>query len=141
MKILVAFDGTLQAKDALTYGIEKARLKGGEVVAIQVFDRELFVDYDASPDAERRAREEAAVHIDEARAIIREKAQGVPVSVYSTDGYPEQEVLAFARAERADVLLCPPRFRRIIRTYRKTKERELDAEAVTIGVTALSVKQ
>ena len=32
MKIMVAYDGTLQAKEALVYGMDKAREKGGEVV-------------------------------------------------------------------------------------------------------------
>jgi len=51
MKIMVAYDGTLQAKEALVYGIEKARTKGGEVIALQVFNSPLFVDYDATVNA------------------------------------------------------------------------------------------
>ena len=31
MKVLVAYDGTLQSKDALRYGLEKAREKGGDL--------------------------------------------------------------------------------------------------------------
>ncbi len=38
MKIMVAYDGTLQAKEALVYGMDKAREKGGEVVALHVFN-------------------------------------------------------------------------------------------------------
>ena len=44
MKIMVAYDGTLQGKDALVYGMQKAREKGGEVVALHVFNSPLFAD-------------------------------------------------------------------------------------------------
>ncbi|MHB8845943.1 MAG: universal stress protein [Nitrospirota bacterium] len=52
MNILVAYDGTLHAKKALRYGIEKAQAAGGGALTVlQVFDRALFVDYDAGPRA------------------------------------------------------------------------------------------
>ena len=46
MKVLVAYDGTLQAKDALKYGVEKVKENGGELVALHVFNSNMFVDYD-----------------------------------------------------------------------------------------------
>jgi nucleotide-binding universal stress UspA family protein len=118
MKIMVAYDGTLQAKEALKAGMDKARQKGGEVVALHVFNSGQFVDYDATPDAEQLARAEAARFIDEAKVIIREQGAGVTASLYSTDGNPDEEVLSFAKAEKVDVLLCPPRFKKVINAYR-----------------------
>ena len=56
MKILMIYDGTLQSKTALTYGIGKVRERGGELIVLQVFQSSLFVDYDAGPMAEERAR-------------------------------------------------------------------------------------
>ncbi len=140
MKIMVAYDGTLQAKEALNYGIEKAKEKGGEVVALHVFNSGLFWDYDATPKAMDAARAESARFIDEAKSIIREKGAGVRASLFSTDGDPEDAVLSFARSENADVLLCPPTYAGIVAKYRKTLgESELAAEAARIDVTALSV--
>ena len=75
MKIMVAYDGTLQAKEALAYGIEKARTKGGEMVALQVFDSPMFADYDATVNTRAAARAEATRFADEAKAIIREKGK------------------------------------------------------------------
>ena len=118
MKIMVAYDGTLQAKDALKAGMDKARQKGGEVVALHVFNSGQFVDYDATPDAEQLARAEAARCIADAKQIIKEQGAGVKASLYSTDGNPDQEVLSFAKAEKVDVLLCPPRFTKVINKYR-----------------------
>ena len=63
MKIMVAYDGTLQAKEALVYGMDKAREKGGEVVALHVFNSSMFIDYDATVDAQGAARAEAAQFI------------------------------------------------------------------------------
>ncbi len=140
MKIMVAYDGTLQSKEALTYGIGKAREKGGEVVALYVFNSPLFWDYDATPAAMDEARAESARFIDEARTIIREKGAGVRASLFSTDGNPDEVVVSFARHEKVDVLLCPPKYARIIAKYRKTLgESELAAEAAAMNVTAMSV--
>ena len=141
MKIMVAYDGTLQSKEALVYGMDKVREKGGEVVALHVFNSDLFVDYDATVEARDLARAEASRFVDEAKEIIREKGKGVKASLYSTDGNPEEEVIGFAKAEKVDVLLCPPKFRSIIGRYQKAlagselaseaAKRELSAFAVT----------
>jgi len=140
MKIMVAYDGTLQAKEALTYGIEKAKQKGGEVVALHVFNSQLFWDYDATPGAMDAARAESARLIEEAKTIIREKGAGVRASLFSTDGNPEEAVISFARSEKVDVLLCPPKYEGIIGKYRKTLGgSELATEAAMMNVTALSV--
>ena len=119
MKIMVAYDGTLQAKEALVYGIEKARKKGGEVVALHVFNSGMFFDYDATIDAEAMARQESARLVEEAKSLIREKGTGVLTSLYSTEGNPEEEVISFAKQNKVDLLLCPPKFRGIISKYQK----------------------
>jgi nucleotide-binding universal stress UspA family protein len=118
MKIMVAYDGTMQSKEALAYGIEKAREKGGEVLALHVFNNGMFIDYDVM-DAEAAARRESVRFVEEARALIREKGAGVRASLFTTEGNPEEEVISFAKEKRADVLLCPPRFKGIINKYRK----------------------
>lgn len=147
MKILVAYDGTMQSKEALAYGIEKAREKGGEMIALHVFNNRMFVDYDATPKAESTARAESARMVEEAKAIIREKGAGVKTSLYVGDGMPEEEVISFARAEHVDTLLCPPRFRSIITKYRKmlgkqgaeAGETDLFDEARRLKLAVLSV--
>ena len=118
MKIMVAYDGTLQAKEALVYGMDKAREKGGEVVALHVFDNGMFLDYDVM-DAEAIARRDAARFVEEARILIREKADGVRASLFTTEGDPEEAMISFAKERRADVLLCPPSFKGIISKYQK----------------------
>jgi nucleotide-binding universal stress UspA family protein len=142
MKIMVAYDGTLQAKDALVYGMEKAREKGGEVVAFHVFNSPLFIDYDATPGAESLARAESDRLVEEAKTIIREKGKGVKTSLFTGEGNPDEEVIAFAREEHADILLCPPRYTSIIRKYRKALgasdlvrgAEELDLAVLTVPV-------
>ena len=141
MKIMVAYDGTLQAKEALVYGMDKAREKGGEVVALHVFNSGMFVDYDASVDAEGLAKMESKQFIEEAKTIIREKSGGVRARLFSTEGDPTEEVIRFARTEKADVLLCPPKFRAIISKYQQAVgTSELAGEAAKFDVAALSTK-
>jgi len=141
MKIMVAYDGTLQAKEALVYGMEKAREKGGEVVALHVFNNRMFIDYDANVDAEAMARLEAARFVEEAKALIREKGAGVRTSLFTTDGNPEEEMISFAKGKNVDVLLCPSKFKTIINKYKKALgESELSSDAAKMNLTVLSTK-
>jgi nucleotide-binding universal stress UspA family protein len=141
MKIMVAYDGTLQAKEALVYGLDKAREKGGEVVALHVFNNSMFIDYDATIDAQSVAKAEAEKFINEAKTIIHEKGKGVKASLYSAEGNPTEEVVSFAKTEKVDVLLCPPKFTKIINKYQQAVgESELAGEAAKLHVAALSTK-
>lgn len=140
MKIMVAYDGTLQSKEALAYGMQKVRENGGEIVALHVFNSPLFMDYDASPDARTRAEAESARFVEEAKTVIREKGAGVNASLFSTEGDPEDAVISFARQEQVDVLLCPPAFKGIISKYRKTlAASELASGAAKLDIAAVAV--
>ncbi len=140
MKIMVAYDGTVQAKEALVYGMEKAREKGGEVLALHVFNSGMFLDYDVM-DAEAQARRESARFVEEARAIIREKGDGVRASIFTTDGDPAEEVVGFAKEKKVDVLLCPPKFKAIVNKYQRAQAAsELAGEAAKMNLAALSAK-
>ena len=141
MKIMVAYDGTLQAKEALVYGLEQAREKGGEIVALHVFNNEMFIDYDAALDAEAIARRESARFLEEAKELIREKGQGVRASLYTTEGNPEEAVVSFAKEKMVDVLLCPPKFRGIINKYNKGLEgADMGGDASKMNLAVLSTK-
>ncbi len=122
MKIMVAYDGTVQAKEALVYGMEQAREKGGQVLALHVFDPHVFMGYDAHIDAETLARQESLRFVDEAKALIREKGDGIRASLFTTEGDPEEEVMNFAQDRRIDVLLCPPRFKSLVKKYQEAIE-------------------
>jgi nucleotide-binding universal stress UspA family protein len=139
MKIMVAYDGTLQAKEALVYGMEKAREKGGEVLALHVFNNSMFLDYDVM-DAEARARRESAQLVEEARALIREKGSGVRTSLFTMEGNPEEEVISFAKEKHADLLLCPPRFKGIIHKYQKAVAAAEFGEGAAKDLAALTTK-
>lgn len=118
MKIMVAYDGTLQAKKALRYGIAKARERQGDIVVLSVFNGPLFVDYDAGPNARTAAMTEFRRTVDEARVLLREEAQGVTASMFAADGDPEAVLLGFAAQEKASLLLCPSRYREVMAKYR-----------------------
>lgn len=119
MKVLIAYDGTLQAKAALRYGLEKVKKNGGELIALHVFNRNLFIHYDAVPRVEEVARRESAQYIKEAEIIIREEGKGVKASIVMEEGNPESEILRYAEAEHIDILLCPTQYRSIVKKFRK----------------------
>ncbi len=141
MKIMVAYDGTLQAKEALVYGLEKARERGGEVVALHVFNAGMFIDYDATVDTEAVARRESARFLEEAKALIREQGKGVRASLFSTEGNPEEAVVSFAKEKKVDILLCPPKFKGIINKYHKALgEADMVGDAAKMNLAVLSTK-
>ncbi len=112
MKILVAYDGTLQSKKNLRYGLEKIREKGGNVILLHVFQGSLFIDYDSTPEAEGIARRESLKSLDDARHIIEEAGNGVRVKIIEEEGQPEEEILKYADSENADIILSTPRYRK-----------------------------
>lgn len=118
MKVLVAYDGTLQAKEALKYGVEKVKENGGEVVALHVFNSSIFVDYDVF-GAEEAGRTEAMRFATEAKQILGETGKGLLTRVIFAEGNPEEETINYARENSMDLLLCPPRYKSIIRSFKK----------------------
>lgn len=114
MNILIAYDGTIHARKALKYGIEKVRSSGaGMVTVLQVFDSSLFVDYDAGPRAEELARSEAAQQLDEAKRIAAEIAEGIPVSFITEEGNALERIAGHAAELHPNLVLAPPRFKMI----------------------------
>jgi nucleotide-binding universal stress UspA family protein len=113
MKILIAYDGTLHAKRALLYGLQKASKVGGELIVLQVFDRSVFIGYDSHPEAENLARREAEGQLREAKQIIAEQASRVPVTVMTGEGDSISVLRDHAEHARPDLILVPPRFRNI----------------------------
>jgi nucleotide-binding universal stress UspA family protein len=115
MKILSIYDGTIQSKTALRYGLKKVKQKGGEVIVLHVFQNSLFVDYDAGPMAEEIARAEVKRHKQDAENIIRETGQDVNVKILSVDGDPAEEVLRVSESVHAGLIIVSPRYRAIVK--------------------------
>ena len=123
MKVLVAYDGSTQSKDALKYGVEKVKNSGGEIVALHVFNSNLFVDYDVF-GAEEAGRAEALRFAAEAKKILGETGKGLNTRVIFAEGNPEEETISYARENNVDLLLCPPRYKSIIRSFKKLLDKQ-----------------
>lgn len=116
MKILVAYDGTLNSKTALKYGIQKVRESSGEIIVLHVFNSGLFVGYDASPRAEMTARIESARYVEDATRILEGSAGSVSSRIIVEEGIPAEEILRFAVSEKVDMILAPPAYKSIVKT-------------------------
>jgi nucleotide-binding universal stress UspA family protein len=108
MKILIAYDGTLHAKKALRYGIEKISAAGGEMTVLQVFDRSQFAEY--GQRAEELARTEASQQLEEARSIIAASGSADRVRVIAEEGDAFETIAGRVDAELPSLVLLPPRF-------------------------------
>ncbi len=122
MKILVVYDGSKNSKDALRYGIAKVRDGRDRLIALNVFNSGAFIGYDSVPGVAEAAYADAMKHLEEAAAIIRKEEKFIRAETILVDGYPEEGILNTAIEERADLLLCPAKYKSV---------REHFAEAVT----------
>jgi nucleotide-binding universal stress UspA family protein len=113
MKILVAYDGTLNAKDALRYGIRRAQNAKADLIVLAVFDTTKFIDYDVW-GAEDKARREAALHVQEAKDMLARLAHDLTVSMYSAEGNLEYVAAEFAKEEHVDLILTPAKYADIV---------------------------
>jgi nucleotide-binding universal stress UspA family protein len=111
MKILVAYDGTLNAKKALRYGMEKVKERGGELTLLGVFKSSMFIDYGAGPKAEGMARSEFESRMKEAEGIIAEGPEAVKTEVLAKAAESEEEAADYAEDSRAELVLAPPGLR------------------------------
>jgi len=106
MNILVAYDGTLNAKKAMKYGIQKLLKSGRYMTILQVFDSSLFVDYGAGPRAEEMARSESARQREEAMQIVRDSAGGLSVRFVVEEGNAFAKIADQVSADRPDLVLA-----------------------------------
>lgn len=117
MKILVAYDGTLNAKTALKYGIDKAGegRGGGAVTVVGVFKSAMFVDYGAGPRAEEVARGEFMARMKEAEAVAAQAPAGVRAEVLAEVAESEEEAAGLAESMGAGLVLAPAGLRALAR--------------------------
>ena len=115
MKILVAYDGSINSQLALKYGIRKTREIGGSLVALHVFNSSMFIDYGAGPNAEALARKESSGYVENAKRIISEAGATAYANLFTAEGNPEEETARFARTELIDLIIVPPRYKSIVK--------------------------
>jgi len=116
MKILVVYDGSINSQLALKYGIRKTKEVGGSLVALNVFNSSMFIDYGAGPNAEALARKESSGYIEDAKGIIAEARADAYAKLFTTEGNPEEETIRFARTEKMDLIIVPPRYKSVARS-------------------------
>ena len=107
MKILIAYDGTIHAKKALSYGLAKVKDESGSVLVVQVFDPRLFIDYDAGPGAEGLARAEAARMHKDAGEILQKQGEGIESRMVFEEGDTATIIERYAVEEHVDLVLVP----------------------------------
>jgi nucleotide-binding universal stress UspA family protein len=115
MKALIAYDGSLNSKKALEYGIRKVKETGGQLIVLHVFNSGLFIGYDASPNAERMARIESARFVEDARSMLDGTGPGLRSEIVVMEGNPADEVVRYAVAEHVDIIFAPPSGKAIVK--------------------------
>src|SRR5208337_796023 len=101
MRILAVYDGTLNSKDVVRYGLFRAKSTRGELHVIHVLDSTLFVEYEGF-NAEETARRELANYLADAEKIIADVGKGIKVSFTTMDGIPEEEFIKYAKENSID---------------------------------------
>lgn len=103
-KILVATDGSDQAKDAISLAIQLAEKQGLELVALRVVDVDRYAsEFEAVRDVVMRELAEQAQRIlDDAKAQV--EAAGLSLDSQVCHGDSSQEIIRFAQ-ENDDVVM------------------------------------
>src|SRR5271169_6453658 len=99
MRILAVYDGTLNSKDVVRYGLFRAKTTSGELHVINVLNSALISEY-AGFNAEETARRELSYYLTDAENIIAQAGKGIRVSFTTMEGIPEEEFLEYARENR-----------------------------------------
>jgi nucleotide-binding universal stress UspA family protein len=143
MRALVIYDGTLQAKEVLRYGLRAVKEKGGDIICLSVVNTPLFIGYDSIAGASEIARRELDKYIEDAKAIIREEGQGVRTKIVVEEGNPEEEIVNYLAERYIDMLIYPPRYNSLIKKYdRFLKEngKIITEDRLMAGVAAIAIK-
>ena len=115
MKILVAYDGSINSQQALKYALQKASEGKGRISVLHVFNSSMFIDYGAGPRAEAMARRESSGFIEDARRIIGDFSAEISANVFSAEGNPAEEIISFAEREKTDIIFAPPKYKAIVK--------------------------
>lgn len=117
MKVLVPYDGTLNAKDALRHAIKKVQSSKGELIVMGFFNREAMLFYEATPFAQDVVRQEISSYLNEANDIIKSEAKGLKFTIMQVEGDPERIIASTISKEGIDTLFCPTSFKAIVNKY------------------------
>src|SRR5208337_4800526 len=112
MRILAIYDGTLNSKDVVRYGLFRAKTTGGELHVIHVINSALLTEY-AGINAEETARRELSYYLSDAEKIIAEVGKGIRVSFTTMDGIPEEEFATYAKENKIDLIIIPEKYAEI----------------------------
>lgn len=144
MRVLVIYDGTVQAKEGLRYGLRIVKERGGDLVCLNIFNSTVFIGYDAIPMAYEVTKKELYNYIKEAETIVSKEGNGVRIKMVTEEGDPEEEIINFITDRYIDILLCPPRYSSIIKKYhRELKEKGrmiVPEKSAMTGVAAMSIE-
>ncbi len=106
MKVLVAYDGSPDSKAALQYGIRKVQKYNGELILLNVFPGDLFIDHEAGQKGDTIARLEALRHVAEARMLLLENGRGFRARWFLAEGNVRDEVLRCSKTEDVDLIVA-----------------------------------
>ncbi|MGE5237617.1 MAG: universal stress protein [Chloroflexota bacterium] len=111
MKYVVVYDGMPDSKEALRYGLRRARVSAGELRVLCLYDPDAGVDYHEGRDAE--ALRESCRNIDDACQIIEEIGKDLDVRVVPFDEDVIEAAARHGEGEKTDAVIVCPRYRSI----------------------------
>jgi nucleotide-binding universal stress UspA family protein len=108
-RILVAYDGSENAKRALLQGIELAKLFNSRLFVVEAIDVTVFYNAGILPPLSALKDLEKKAKADMAEATELAKSQGVDVITDVIEGDPATSVLDYAEKNNVDLILVGSR--------------------------------
>lgn len=106
-KILIATDGSENGAQAISAGMEIARLSQGKVYALYVIDNTCYPAVKSDPRLKTAMEEHFKTFGLEMTASVEEaaKAAGVDVEFVIREGHPADKILSFAEKQAVDMIV------------------------------------
>ncbi len=106
-KILIATDGSENGAQAISAGMEIARLSKGKVYALYVIDNTFYPAGKSDPRLKTAMEEHFKTLGLEMTATVEEaaKAAGIDVEFVILEGHPAEKILGFAEKQAVDMIV------------------------------------
>lgn len=106
-KILIATDGSENGAQAISAGMEIARLSRGKVYALYVIDDTCYPAGKSDPRLKTAMEEHFKTFGLEMTAAVEEaaKAAGIDVEFIIREGHPAEKILSFAEKQAVDMIV------------------------------------
>jgi Universal stress protein family len=110
MKVMVAYDGSPDARAALAYGIKKVKASGGELIACHLLRRNIFQDDEGELYTTEETLQDSLRRAETVNTLVDRKGSKIRTTIVFAVNRTSHDILQYAAKVEADLIVAPPEF-------------------------------